>query len=620
LISSGSLKGGKNASAETPAVQRYLREAKRLVIKNDTLYRTATLDGLPVSQLVIPESHRRIAIQGIHNDAGHQGKEKSLWLARQRFYWPGLEKDITQWVEHCDRCIRRKTPANRPFAELTPIQTSRPMELVSIDFLKLEPSKGGIENILVIVDHFTRFAQAIPCRNQTAATTAKALYEGFFRFYGFPEQLHSDQGRNFLSRTIQELCRIAGIRKSRTTPYHPMGNGGAERWNQTLLKMLGTLENHQKSDWKSYISPLVQAYNATKNDATGYAPHYLMFGWHPRLPVDAYLGTDPTEGHDGSHSSYASKLHQRLQYAYRAAAEEAGKLATKNKLIYDRGVKESKLEAGDQVLVRKVGLQGTNKLADKWDTDVYVVLEMPNSDIPVYRVQLQSRKGPIKTLHRNLLLPYRNIYQPAGDCVVPSSGKSSRKRTVKLPRGELHKQLPAKGNTTAPRSESSEVSDSSDSERANLYIPPHLRGLRPAKRQHPPQPREIPADTSVSEVTRFSNNLDLTLPQHRSVGSPRQTPDDKSAGTFSPTPQSSAAPTGYDSTLTQSRTEVPTVSEEHSDRTTEVSIEPSSATDVSAPPPVSPRPVRRRVPPQRYGEWVTPVGAGMSQDFEIFYV
>jgi hypothetical protein len=70
LISSGSLKGGKNASSETQAVQRYLREAKHLVIKNDTLYRTATLDGLPVSQLVIPESHRRIAIQGMHNDAG----------------------------------------------------------------------------------------------------------------------------------------------------------------------------------------------------------------------------------------------------------------------------------------------------------------------------------------------------------------------------------------------------------------------------------------------------------------------------------------------------------------------------------------------------------------------
>ena len=121
------------------------------------------------------------------------------------------------------------------------------MELVCIDFLKLEPSHG-IENILVITDHFTRYAQAIPCRNQTAATTAKALYESYFRFYGFPEQLHSDQGRNFLSRTIQELCKLTGIRKTRTTPYHAMGNGQAERFTQTLLKMLGTLDPGTKHD------------------------------------------------------------------------------------------------------------------------------------------------------------------------------------------------------------------------------------------------------------------------------------------------------------------------------------------------------------------------------------
>ena len=110
-----------------------------------------------------------------------------------------------------------------------------------------------------MTDHFTRYAQAFPTRNQLAKTTAKILFENFVVHYGFPARIHSDQGRNFESSLIRELCSLAGVHKSRTTPYHPMGNGMVERFNQTLLKMLGTLEDHQKQDWKSYVAPLVHA-------------------------------------------------------------------------------------------------------------------------------------------------------------------------------------------------------------------------------------------------------------------------------------------------------------------------------------------------------------------------
>ena len=185
---------------------------------------------------------------------GHQGRDRTLSLVRSRFYWPGLENDVEEKIKNCGRCIRRKTPV-KPSAELVNITSSQPMELLCIDFLSVERSKGGHEHILVVTNHFTRYAQAFPTRNQLAKTTARIRFENFVVHYGFPARIHSDQGRNFESSLIKELCSLAGVHKSWTTPYHPVGNGMVERFNQTLLKMLGTLEDHQKQDWKSYVAP-----------------------------------------------------------------------------------------------------------------------------------------------------------------------------------------------------------------------------------------------------------------------------------------------------------------------------------------------------------------------------
>jgi len=153
--------------------------------------------------------------------------------------------------------------------------------------LSLEPSKGDIGNVLVITDHYTKYAVAIPTRNQTAKTTAEALYNQFIVKFGIPTRLHSDQGANFESEIIKELCSLTGMKKSHTSTYHPEGNAGPERFNRTLLSMLGTLEKSQKADWKIYISHLVYSYNCTPHESTRVSPFELIFGRNPRLPVDS---------------------------------------------------------------------------------------------------------------------------------------------------------------------------------------------------------------------------------------------------------------------------------------------------------------------------------------------
>ena len=232
--------------------RRYLKDWDKLFLHQDVLYRKAVINGQDFQQLVLPLAFRDVVFQALHDDLGHQGRDRTISLVKQRFYWPGIDSYIKERVQACDRCIRRKSnPGKR--AELVNIESTAPMEILCLDYLSLERSKGGFENILVITDHFSRYAQAIPTKNQTAKTTARVLFDQFVVHYGFPARIHSDQGQNFVSKLIKELCNIAGTEKSRTTPYHAMGNGQCERFNQTLLKMLGTLEDYQKSDWKAHV-------------------------------------------------------------------------------------------------------------------------------------------------------------------------------------------------------------------------------------------------------------------------------------------------------------------------------------------------------------------------------
>ena len=340
---------------------------------------------------------------GCHDDVGHQGILRTLSLLRERFYWPGMQEEATQYVMHCSRCLRRKTPPQ--VAPLQPILVTQPLELVHMDYLSLEPSKGNIENVLVITDHFTRYALAYPSKTQTAQATARILWDNFICHYGFPERFISDQGRNFESDLIKELCKIAGVKKVHTTPYHPQGNGQCERFNSTLCNMLGTLSEEEKSDWKSHLGCMTHAYNCTKYASTTYSPYYLMFGRHPRLPIDIEFGLNkPNCSDNSSKSRYIQKLRRRLNYSFQKANKYSNQQAKKYKQGYDKSVKGPQLHENDLVLVKIVAHKGRHKLQDRWEPEEYVVIEQPIAGTPVYKVKPVNGNN-VRTLHRNLLLP-----------------------------------------------------------------------------------------------------------------------------------------------------------------------------------------------------------------------
>lgn len=193
-------------------------------MSNGLLYRVVTPEGgHRRQQVVLPPVLRSDVLNSLHDDNGHFGFDKTYALVKDRFYWPGMKEAVKHYCRGCERCVVRKT-LPRKTASMQHMQSSGPLDLVCIDFLTIEADRRNMSNVLVVTDHFTRYAQAFPARDQKALTVAKILCEKYFVHYGLPTRIHSDQGPDFESRLVKDMLAVLGIKKSRTTPYHPQGD------------------------------------------------------------------------------------------------------------------------------------------------------------------------------------------------------------------------------------------------------------------------------------------------------------------------------------------------------------------------------------------------------------
>ena len=310
-------------------------------------------------------------------------------------------------IQNCGRCKQFEAKSQLPGME--PILCTQPMELVHVDYVGMEVTvaakeKPVVKNILVVVDHFTRYVQAFITKNHTARTTARVLYNNFFSVFGFPQKLLSDQGTEFTGDVIATMCKLLGIEKIRTTPYHPQTNRSAERLHQTLQRMIGKLNPEKRRKWPEHIGSVLIAYNATRSQVTGYSPYFLMFRRRPRLPVDLLFPTVNNQEWTRTIDEYVKALYERLRECLKLAQESATKEANRQKRLYDRRVGAVELRPGDCVLVRLDAFRGQHrKLKNRWGDNIHTVIDRKADGIPVYEVKNECT-GKKKVLHQARLL------------------------------------------------------------------------------------------------------------------------------------------------------------------------------------------------------------------------
>ena len=377
-----------------------LRQWGRLVERDSVLYRKIYPpgDGKELLQILLPQCLQEKVFQSVHDGHGHQGVDRTLQLTRDRGYWPGMAKDIEEWCRSCGRCMLAKE-GPRIRAYRGSLQASRPNELLAMDFTLLEPASDGRENVLVLTDVFSKFTQAIPTRDQRASTVADVLVKHWFHLFGVPSRIHSDQGRNFESKIIKQLCDTYGIKKTRTTPWHPAGNGQCERFNRTLHDLLRTLPPEKKRRWPHYLSQVTYSYNTTAHQTTGLAPHYIMFGREPQLPVDFLLGADEGSS-DEAPEEWVRRHQESLRTVYDHVQRQLQAKAEQRNRKHNQQVTHPGLEEGQLVYRRNHQVKGRNKIQDLWHPCIYRVV---NRQGMVYTISPVNQEGPVLRIHRTEL-------------------------------------------------------------------------------------------------------------------------------------------------------------------------------------------------------------------------
>jgi transposase InsO family protein len=284
------------------------------------------------NKVVVPESLKAFVIGCHHNLPmhGHQGRKRTEQMIGARYYWKGMSKDIRKWIQACSGCSVRKTP--RPmhagFTEIT--QSTRPWQTVGIDIVGTLPTtKAGNKWILSIVDHFSRWPIAIAIPDRESATIAQALFDNLISVHGSPEKIVSDQGKEFISKGMEELCKRWGIRKVTTGGYNPTGNAACERFHKYLNASMTILRSkNDPSDWDTYLQAVLFSYRVSVNDATGYSPYYLISGRMPTVPID--LAFPLRHEVYNSKREYVEKITHRLNAAFELAARQQYAAAVDN--------------------------------------------------------------------------------------------------------------------------------------------------------------------------------------------------------------------------------------------------------------------------------------------------
>ena len=240
----------------------------------------------------------RMHIITFHHDspvAGHPGYQKTQELIERQYYWPGLASDIRSYVTRCDHCAHFKGSNTKPAGSAVPLQPSMmPWVDVSVDFITDLPLSNSFNSILTVVDWFSKETEFIPCnKTVTALDTAKLYLFHVWKDHGLPRTIVSDQGPQFASQVMTDLCKQLGISPKLSTAHHPQTDGQTEVVNWEVQQYLRLFCAEEQESWSDWLGLAQFAINNRQHSATKFSPFQLTRTYTPCMGVEHRISKAP---------------------------------------------------------------------------------------------------------------------------------------------------------------------------------------------------------------------------------------------------------------------------------------------------------------------------------------
>ena len=365
----------------TPFYRGVLQQRGRLCVRQGLLLLSGANDG-DGAKLVVPQCAAGRVAWFFHRGPGsaHQGRDSVLERMGRSYWWPNMRAVVRQVSDMCETCDEfRQARTGR--AELHPIECADRSELVAIDMWggqqAFPPTPEGNSIVLVMVDHFTKYAELVALPDQKAATIAVAFEKNWILRHGAPLKVLSDNGPCFRSAEFESLLALYRIAHSNSTAYHPEGNGAVERLNRTMKAYLQKVvaDHGRRSDWDRLLPKAVFVYNTTVHRMTGSTPFRLHYGWEARIPGELQIGLPKDKQLP---STLAARLYNEMEKCYAVARETMAEKRKYMKSTYDAGAVVRAFEIGDRVRIKLKGVRG--KLEPRWSS-LYIVRNVHGVDV-----------------------------------------------------------------------------------------------------------------------------------------------------------------------------------------------------------------------------------------------